>query len=202
MIISSCSALRKIGDLLDIKIAVNISSSDHDLDFINMHLYKLKLIDMLDDFQAVHFELAEPDEDAALLLDITIPNFNIWPKDERVSRRSFARNIVVSENKNGRPVYQTVRAVAEVVQIQIRANASFEVRMRRKGNPKIFEKSFPSNFRWNSVYLQNIQGDMRAIDPFAATTPPFEPEDFDLLLALSRDEMVRRLSNEIRTYYK
>jgi len=201
-VFNGCSSLRKMGDLPDVTIAINIRSSDNDLNFINLHLYKLKLIDILDDFQSVHFDLVESDENPELLLDITIPHFNVWPKEERVTRRAFARNIVVGQDQNGRPVYQTVRASADVVQLQIRANATFETRMRQKGNTKIYEKSFPSNFRWGSVYLENIRGDMRAIDPFVATTPPFEPEDFDLLLALSKDEMVTRLSREIRTYFR
>lgn len=197
----SCSSLRKRAAMPDVPIELTIQSNDNDLAFINMNYYQLKLLDLLEDFQSVNLHLAAEDETPELILDIDVTNFTVWPKDERIYRRNFARRIVVGKDQNNKPIYQTVRAAADIVEIRIRANATFKTRLRKRGEQKAFEKSFPSNFRWQSAYIASIQGDARAIDPFASRTPPFEPDEQDIILALSRDEMVRRLSNEIRSYY-
>lgn len=68
---------------------------------------------------------------------------------------------------------------------------------------KTFQKSISANYRYLNTYVKNIGGDSRAINPrlLSAIGPAFDPEPYDLLLALSRQDMVERISNEIRSYY-
>lgn len=204
--LSACSGLNKRPKTPErvVPIEINISGDSRDVGFINLDYYRLKVLDALEDFQGVDLQLTEPDETPEVILDIKIENFVLWPRDERTSRRVLARNVVVGTDAAGKPIYQTVRASVDIVQVQRRSNARFVTRLNFKGTPpKTFERTFAPNFNYQKVFVDNIQGDPRAVDPslYFSRGTEIEPREDEFLLALSQQEMLRRLSNEIRSYY-
>lgn len=190
-------------NLPDAPIAINIKSNDNDLDFINLDLYQLKILDYLNDFQEVHLTRADENEKPEIIFNLTIDNFNVWPRNEQRFRQNFSRVIAVGKDANGKTLYQTITASADVVQTEIRANATFKTSLSFTDGQKPFNKVFPANYRYKNAYVENITGDARAISPrlLSSVGPAFEPEPYDLLLALSRQEMVDRISRQIRSYY-
>ena len=128
----------------------------------------------------------------------------LWPKDERVSRRRVSRNIVAGTDSNGKPVYQTVTAVVDIVQIQQRTNARFKTSLSFKADPPVkFQKTFFANYNYVNTYVDNIQGDMRAVDPSISMSRGMliDLTEDDYILILSKQEMIRRLGDEIRKFY-
>src|SRR5688500_11469173 len=79
-----------------VRIAININATNnHFLNFVNLDFYRLKVLDDLDDFLSVDLDLVEPGENSELVLNIDITNFILWPKEERISRRTLSRVIQV-----------------------------------------------------------------------------------------------------------
>ncbi len=72
-----------------------------------------------------------------------------------------------------------------------------------KGKPGLkFQRSFVPSYNYINAYAENVRGDMRALDPgIMSGNMGIEPEEIDFLLILSRQEMSRRLSSELRRYY-
>lgn len=203
----SCASLNKTSGRADDVVAmdINIQGNDPDLNMVNLDVLKFKLLDELENFQRVDLTLAAEDEKPKLVLDVNIADFLVWPKDERRSIRTFRRRIAVGTDANNRPVYQVVSASAEIVQVIIRTNAVFNTRLTLTDSiAKPFSRSFSSRYNWTSTYITNIRGDSRAVDPalYAYSMPPIDPLADDLLLVLATREMTKRLSNEIRSYFK
>jgi len=188
-----------------VPVALNIETRNNsELNFINMDFYRLKLLDQLEDFQSVDFTLAEPDEEPEVVLNLKIDNFVLWPRNERVSRRNLSRVVQVGSDSNGKPIYQTVRASVDVIQVQQRSNASMVVDMQIKGDPgKTYKRNFSPNYNYGQVFVDNIRGDSRAVDPslYFMRSPAFEPETIDFLFQLS-GEMARSVSQQLRSYYR
>jgi len=188
----------------EVPIAITIRGNDPELASANLDYYMFKIIDELERFQSIDLTSVEPEDKPEISLDVDIQNFTIWPKDQSVARRIFTRAVVIGSDAKGNPIYGTVRASADVVQEQWRANATFATKLSIEGSPgKTFSRVFTPNYRRRFVYVENIQGDMRAIDPSVASAmrPPFDPRADEILLELSKEEMLRRISNEIRSYY-
>ena len=206
LVLSACGT-RKNGKkelrpivLIDFNIETQQNSG---LNFINMDYFKLKVLDQLENFQNVNLTLAEPDEKAAVTLNMNIDNFILWPRDERVSRRTLSRVVQSGTNAAGKPVYETVRASADVIQVQRRSNARFNVELKYKDKPEqTFKRNFSPNYNYSNTYIENIQGDSRAVDPrlYFSRNSGMEPQEIDFLLRLS-NEMVQRISSELRKYY-
>ncbi|MEO8794136.1 MAG: hypothetical protein ABI390_01650 [Daejeonella sp.] len=189
-----------------VTIAINIKSqNNHDLNFVDMNYYRLKVLDYIDDFLSVDLDLVEPDENPELVFDLNIDNFTLWPRDEQTSRRSMSRTVQVGTDNAGKPVYQTVTATVDITQIQRRSNARFNTLLTFKGDkPKTYKQSFSSNFNYTNTYVDNIRGDQRAVDPrlYSMQNLGIEPREDDFLLELSKRDMLPRISNELRSYYK
>ena len=189
-----------------VPVAINIKSiNNNDLNSVNMNYYRLKVLDNLDNFLNVDLNLVEPDENPEVVLDLNIDNFNLWPRDERVSRRTLRRVVQVGTDTSGKPVYQTVTASVDITQLQRRSNARFVATLTFKGTPpKTYKQSFASNYNYVSTSVDNIQGDPRAVDPslYSMRSMGIEPREDDFLLELSRRDMLPRLSSELRSYYK
>lgn len=208
-ILTSCG-IRKRGNFHErvVPIAINIKSDNNNpgLGFINLDYYRFQLIDDLRNFQKVYLNLVGSDENPEVVLDLNIDNFLIWPKDERTSRRVFRRTLQVGTDGLGKPVYQTVSASVDITQTQIRSNARFITRLTFKDvtPPTIFERTFSSNYNYSNLAASNIQGDSRAIDPGLYSLGAFniEPRGEDFLLALSQQDLTRRLADEIRRHYQ
>lgn len=187
-----------------VPIAFNIETKGNsELNFINMNYYRLKILSELENFQNVDFTLVEPDENPELVLNLNINNFVLWERDERVSRRNLSRVVQTGTDANGKPVYQTVRASVDIVQVQRRSNASFVAEIKFKANPeKNFKRSYSPNYNYNNTYVDNIQGDQRAVDPslYFSRNSGIEPDAQDFLFNLS-GEVVQRVSSELRSYY-
>lgn len=190
-----------------VPIAINIKSDNNPgLGFINLDYYRFQLIDDLRNFQKVYLNLVGSDENPEVVLDLNIDNFLIWPKDERTSRRVFRRTVQTGTDGAGKPVYQTVSASVDITQTQIRSNARFITRLTFKdvAPPTIFERTFSSNYNYSNLAASNIQGDSRAIDPGLYSLGAFntEPRGEDFLLALSQQDLTRRIADEIRRHYQ
>ncbi len=188
----------------DVPVALNIRTENNaTVNFVNTNYFGFQLIRDLDQFQAVDFTLVENDENPEVVLDVDIENFTLWPKDERLFRRRVSRNIIVGTNSAGKPVYQTVTALVDIVQVQQRTSARFNAKITIKGDPGLeFQRTFVPNYKYQNSYVDNIQGDSRAVDPLMLSRGmSIEPNEDDFLLLLARREMIGRLSAELRKYY-
>ena len=189
-----------------VPIAINITGGNNNsLNFVDLNYYRLKVLDNLDDFLNVDLDLVEADENPELILDMNIDNFTLWPRDERISRRTLRRVIVVGTDQAGKPVYQTITASVDIVQIQRRSNARFVATLSFKGiPPKTYKQSFYSNYNFVNTSVDNIRGDPRAVDPslYSMQNTGIEPREDDFLIELSRKDMLPRLSSELRSYFK
>ena len=202
--IAACGVNRNRPPQPLVSIAITIQTSEPQLSPVNLDIYAYKVLNRLEDFNVVDLDLTEDADTAVVNLTIDIDRYTAFPPETRISRRVFRRNIQAGTDASGRPVYRTVTATADIVQSRIRTSALFNTNMIIKGPPgKVFKRSFSSNLNIDSIYVTNIQGDPRALDPsvHAATFPPMEPLTDDILLALSNQEMLDRLSREIRLYY-
>jgi hypothetical protein len=189
----------------EVAMALNISGENNTgTAFINIDYYRLQLLNELENFQSVNFVLVENDENPEVTVNIRIDNFMLWPRDERMSRRRISRNIVVGSDNNGKPVYQTVSAIVDIVQVQRRSNARFIGSITIKGEkPLKFQRTFNSNYNYVNTFIDNIQGDSRALDGSLSMLRGMgiEPMENDFILLLSKQEMTRTLSYELRKYY-
>lgn len=143
------------------------------------------------------------DENPEVVLNMDISNFTLWPRDERMSRRRVSRNVVIGTDAAGKPIIQTVTASVDIVQVQRRSNARFVTNLSVKGTPGLkFQRTFAPNYNYVNNYVDNVQGDSRALDPSLMSRGlAIEPLEHDFLLILARQEMIRRLSAELRKYY-
>lgn len=190
--------------VVPVEFNIGIPNRSSDLNFVNIDYYRLKVLDQLENFQSVDFTLAEPEEEAEVVIDFNIDNFILWPRDERRSRRTLSRVVQTGTDAAGKPIYQTVRATVDLVQVQRRSNARILVDLQVKGTPgKKFKRSFAPNYNYSVTYVDNIQGDPRAVDPslYFARNSGMEPEAMDFLFQLS-GEAVQRISTELRSYYR
>lgn len=189
----------------EVPIAINIRAENNaTINFIDLNYFRLQLIRDLDQFQVVNFSLVDAEENPEVVLNMDIASFTLWPRDERLSRRRVSRNIVVGTDAEKKPIYQTVTASVDIVEIQRRSNARFATSLTVKGTPGLkFQRTFASTYNYVNTYVDNIQGDSRALDPRLMTRGiDIEPVENDFLLLLARQEMVRRLSMELRRYYE
>ncbi|WP_411273283.1 hypothetical protein [Daejeonella sp.] len=188
----------------EVPVAINIKAQNNaTINFIDLNYFRLQLIRDLDQFQEVNFSLVDADENPEVVLDMDITSFILWPRDERMSRRRVSRNIVVGTDAAKKPIYQAVTASVDIVQIQRRSNARFATNLIVKGTPGLkFQRTFAPSYNYVNSYVDNVQGDSRALDPSLMTRGiDVEPVENDFLLILARQEMVRRLSTELRKYY-
>ncbi|MGB4399746.1 MAG: hypothetical protein WBJ10_10265 [Daejeonella sp.] len=188
----------------EVPIAINIDAENsRTINFINLDYFRLQLIQDLDQFQEVNFLLVDPSENPEVVLNLNISSFTLWPRDERMARRRVSRNIAVGTDAAGKPIYQTVTATVDIVEIQRRSNARFEASLLIKGTPGLkFQRTFVPRYNYVDTYVNSVQGDTRAIDPRLMTRGiNIEPVESDFLLLLARQEMIRRLSSELRNYY-
>jgi hypothetical protein len=188
----------------EVPIAINIKVQNNaTVNFINLDYFRLEFIQELDQFQAVNFILVDSPQNAEVVLNMDISTFTLWPRDERLSRRRVSRRIVAGTDAAGKPIYQTVSASIDIVQVQRRSNARFATDLTIKGTPGLkFSRAFAPNYNYVNTYVNNIQGDSRAVDPsIMIRGVTIEPTENDFLMILARQEMIRRLSSELRKYY-
>ena len=188
----------------EVPIAINIRAENNaTVNFIDLNYFRLQLIRDLDQFQDVNFLLVDAEENPEVVLNLDITSFTLWPRDERISRRRVSRNIAVATDAAKKPIYQTVTAVVDIVQIQRRSNARFATNLTVKGTPGLkFQRTFAPTYNYVNTYVDNIQGDQRALNPTLMMRGiDIEPMENDFILLLARQEMVRRLSTELRKYY-
>lgn len=189
-----------------VPMAINIRA-DNSINFtdLNVNFYRLNVKDILDDFLDIDPVLVDAEENPVIVVDITIEDFNVGQKDERVYRRVFSRNVQAGTDAKGQPVYQTVTASADLRQTLIPARVRLTGKLTIKdAPPKNFQRSYYENYTWQNVTVENIQGDQRAIDPsiyFGTSLGAFEPNANDILMTLSNRDMLKNLSNELQKYY-
>jgi hypothetical protein len=188
----------------EVPIAINIKAQNSaTTNFVNTNYFSLQLVRELDQFQSVDFLLVDPEQNPEVMLTLNISSFTLWPKDERTSRRRVSRNIVIGTDATGKPIYQTVTASVDIVEIQRRSNARFDTNISIKGTPGLsFKKTFSPSYNYVNSYVENVQGDSRALDASVMVRGrEIEPTEDDFVMLLARQEMIRRLSTELRRYY-
>lgn len=188
----------------EVPIAININAQNNAaINLVNTDYFALQLAQDLDEFQEVNFVLVGQEDNPEVVLNLDISNFTLWPRDERMTRRRVSRNIAVGTDAAGKPIYQTVTANVDIVQVQRRSNARFVTNLTVKGTPGLkFQRTFAPNYNYANTYVDNVQGDSRALDPrLMIRGADIEPVENDFLLLLARQEMIRRLSTELRKYY-
>ena len=189
----------------EVSIAINLETRKNtELNFVNLDYYRLQVLRKLEDFQEVDLTLVEPDENPEIILNVNIDNFVLWPRDEQKSRRVVSRVVQTGTDASGKPVYQTVSASIDIVRVQRRSNARVLVDLIVKGTPgKSYKQSFAPRYNYSVTFVDNIQGDPRAVDSsiYFSRNPGVEPETLDFLLSLS-DEMLDRVSSQLRSYYR
>jgi len=206
-LISACSSqksARSKAPAVPIAIIVKPGNSYH-LGSVNLDILKLKLYQDLRQFQNTDLDLVEKEENPEVVLELDIDNFIIWPKDERTFRRVFSRTIQVGTDSKGKPVFQTVSASVDFTQTTIRSNGRFITNLTFKGNqPAVFKRTFAPSYTYYNTSTGNINGDPRAVDPGVLSAGAFsmEPMAEDFLLSLLREELVRRISDELRKHYR
>ncbi|SKB31156.1 hypothetical protein [Daejeonella lutea] len=188
----------------EVPIAINIKAQNNaTINFVNTDYFALQLVQDLDQFQEVNFSLVGAEDNPEVVLNLDISSFTLWPRDERMVRRRVSRSVPVGTDAAGKPIYQTVTASVDIVQVQRRSNARFVTNLTVKGTPGLkFQRTFVPNYNYVHTYVDNVQGDPRALDPGVMTRGiEMEPLENDYLLILARQEMVRRISTELRKYY-
>ena len=122
----------------EVPIAINIRAENNaTVNFIDLNYFRLQLIRDLDQFQDVNFLLVDAEENPEVVLNLDITSFTLWPRDERMSRRRVSRNIAVGTDAAKKPIYQTVTAVVDIVEIQRRSNAKVRNKSHSERNPGI-----------------------------------------------------------------
>lgn len=188
----------------EVPVAINIKAQNNaSINFVNTDYFAMQLIQDLEQFQAVNFVVVGIEDNPEVVLNLDISSFTLWPRDERMFRRRVSRNVAVGTDAAGKPVYQTVSASIDIVQIQRRSNARFVTNLTVKGTPGLkFQRTFVPSYNYVYTYIDNVQGDPRALDAGMMTRGmEIEPMENDFLLILARQEMVRRLATELRKYY-
>ncbi|HYK77605.1 MAG TPA: hypothetical protein VEV16_11565 [Daejeonella sp.] len=192
--------------LREVSMTINIQpGNSRDINMVNLDYYKQKVRDELNNFLNVRLNLVNADENPEVILNLAIENFTVWPIDQQVSRRILSRSVQVGTDATGRPIFQTVQASVDIVRVQQRSNALFRVDLQYKDNPaRTVHRSFSSNYTYSNTFVDNVQGDPRAVDPsiYFSRSPGIEPREDDFLLALSKKDMLGRISLELRSYYK
>jgi hypothetical protein len=191
----------------EVPIAINIRTDNvNRLGSAHLDYFRFQLLNDLKNFQRVDLTLVEADENPEIVFDLNIENFQIWPRDERTSRRTLRQNVQVGTDRAGKPVYQTVTASVDITETQIRSNGRFVTRLTFKGltPTDVFERTFNPNYNYRSISTSNIQGDSRAIDPSLYSVGAFniEPREDEFLLLLTKQELNRRIADEIRKHYQ
>lgn len=188
-------------------IAININA-DNSVDFNNLNtdLYRLKVKDYLDNFREVELQFAESDEEAAIILDIGIENFNMFLKEQQTARRSVSRSVQGGTSATGQAIYQTITATVDLLQTRIRSNAvlssSFTFKDKSYSVPP---QTYFANYTWENVSVENVQGDPRAIDASVyagRSMMSMEPFAEDFLMGLSNRDLFRRISYDLSNYYR
>lgn len=186
-----------------VSVAINIKSNeDPDLRQVNLDLFRISLVKTLQNFQSVNLKLTEA-EDADVVIDLNVDEFTIWPERQTVTRQVFSKSVPVGTNSEGKTIYQTVTASADRVTSKTEAKASLDTKLKfRKDSVDTFTKTFFTKTEYSKTSLQNVQGDMRAMNQSALTNGgiPDPPKEW-YLTALSSD-MARRVSEELRKKYK
>jgi len=207
MVFAGCGTSNRVAKtpIADVGIAITINSENSSsVNFVNTDYFKFRLLDELEDFQSVNFILVDKGDDPEVVLNINIDNFVLWPRDERRSRRTVSRRVAVGTDAAGKPIFQTVSATVDIVQVQRRSNARFVANLTIKDQPPFnFQRSFAPSYNYVNTYVDNVYGDPRAVDASLsmARGMGIEPLDDDFLLILANREMTRRLSDELRKYY-
>lgn len=206
--LSACSNKMNPGlhkELVKVPISINIrtdnSASSSEL---NTYLYKLKIKEFLDDFRKVNLVLVEQDENADVILDIDVKNLNILPKKEINSERVYKRTEQVGTDSNGNPVFRTTTATVYVESSEIRSTTRLSSKFTFKDSAYVVPpKNYFADYTWRYTGV-STGGDLKAFNITRSQSPllTFEPSTNDFLFQLSNQEMLSRVSYDLRKYYQ
>lgn len=183
---------------------ITISINIHDINnatqnLINLDFFRLQLLDEIRKFQKASFVLAENDENSELILNLNIEEFKLWPGTKTVSSSTQSRNVRTGQDNQGNPVYETMRANVTTARIRRKANARVEVSITNTaGLPYNYQETFETSYSYDNRYIESVQGD-QFITKESRGIP--EPREGDILFLLSKKELTRKLSLQLRRYY-
>jgi len=184
----------------DVLIAINIRDENNATqNLINLDFFRLQLLDEIRKFQKANFVLAENDENPELILELTIEEFKLWPKAKTVSSSTESRSIRTGQDEKGNPIYETLRANVTTARVKRRAFARLKASITNKaGLPYNYQETFETSYSYDNRYIESVHGDPNLISESRGTG---EPRESDILILLSKKELTRKLSLELRKYY-
>lgn len=182
-----------------ITIAINIHDNNNTIqEPIDLDFFKLRLFDEIRKFQKVSYVLVENDEHPELILELDIEEFKLWPKTKTVSSNTESRNILVGRDEKGNPIYETMRANITTVREKQKANARLNASITNKaGLPYNYQETFDTSYSYDNRFIESVDGDQFIKDSQRGR----EPRECDILFLLSKKELTRKLSLQLRRYY-
>ncbi len=184
----------------NITIAINIHDNNNTTqDLINLDFFKLQLFDEIRKFQKASYVLVENDEHPELIIELDIEEFKLWPKTKTVSSSTESRNIRVGQDERGNPIYETMRANITTVRAKRKANARLNASITNKaGLPYNYQETFDTSYSYDNRFVESVHGD-QFINKESQRGG--EPREGDILFLLSKKELTRKLSLQLRRYY-
>ena len=199
--VNTSSRVETIKMPISINIRADESVTRTDL---NADLYRFKVKEYLDHYKGIELVLVEKDEDANVVLDIEVKNFQISQKIERNTSRSFKRTIQVGTDAKGNPIYQTETTTVYVESVEIpsstRLSASFTF---KDPSYKVSPQNYYGQYTWRDSG-RSVSGYIGSLYNGSVTSsrlPNGEPFAEDFLFTLSGD-MLTRVTYDLRRFYQ
>ncbi|SDM15991.1 hypothetical protein SAMN05421813_10711 [Daejeonella rubra] len=183
-----------------VTIAINIHDKNNATqNLVNLDFFRLQLLDEIRKFQKASFVLAENDENPELILDLNIEEYKLWPGNKTVSTSMQSRDIRTGQDDKGNPVYETMRANVTTARIRRKADARMKASITNSaGLPYNYQETFETSYSYDNRYIESVQGD-QFITKESRGIP--EPRESDILFLLTKKELTRKLSLQLRRYY-
>jgi hypothetical protein len=207
--LSACSSrmnTRSHQARIKVPIAINVNT-DNSINSteVNPYLYRLKLIDFLDDFREVDLVLVENEKKADIILDIDVTNLYISPLRESSTTTHYRKNVQVGTDATGKPIFQTITAEVYREFSMIRSTSRLASKLTFKDPTyKVSPRNYFANYTW-SHNGSTVGGDMQAFKINSGAQQGLsthEPSPDELLFALTSQELLGRLSYDLRRYYQ
>src|SRR4051812_44437687 len=105
VIFSACSSKKGMRPKAEqVTIALNLRA-DNSVSFtgLNMDFYSFNLKRALTEFQNVSLDFVEPEDRPRVVLDVTVENFTIYPRQDRSYRRNYSARVQSGTDAAGKP---------------------------------------------------------------------------------------------------
>ncbi|HCN84045.1 MAG TPA: hypothetical protein DIT07_10575 [Sphingobacteriaceae bacterium] len=203
--LSACSSKLNTSsrhEKLKLPIAINIiTDKSVNLTDLEPSLYKLKIIDFLDDFGQADLVLVEDNENADVILDIDVKDFRIFPKKEISSTKTIKSSILTGTDATGKPIYQIVTTTVYAESVTIPSTTRLSSKFTFKDpSYSVRPQNYFGQYTWRDGGVA-VGGYQAASNHTSSRLPNGEPFAEDFLFQMSV-EMLNRVSYDLRKYYQ